>query len=200
MFRPVAETQAPSLRLRPGARPRIYLSPSNRDPHVCAGQLDRLASLAADVVLYVLACPVAVGAAALLLRPFWPLGAAAIFLGYLAFGRASGQTIGMHLMGIRLIDTRTGRSPSFGQALASAACCTLVTVSLFVLLQYWFGALPATFALPALGVSVATLAAAAVNHLWALADVRGRTLHDRLTGLVVVETAPLGAERAAHSL
>ena len=103
----------------------------------------------------------------------------------------SGHTLGMRALDIHVFAHGDGREPGLGRSLARARRALLVAVAVlnaYADVRGWapVGALSSTERLVG-ETSVVVAAVAAVGQLWMLLDGGGRTLWDRLTGLVVVE-------------
>lgn len=163
-----------------------------------AGVGARTGAAAADVFLYVVASPFALGACAVVLRDWWPLGAFGIALAYVVAGWASGQTLGMRLTHTRMLAVRSAQAPGGGRALARALLVLPQAAAAFLLADSVFapGSLPSEGL--TVGVSLVVLAAGAADQAWALFDPLGRALHDRLVGVVILDVAPERAESRPH--
>ncbi len=105
----------------------------------------------------------------------------------------SGRTLGMRIVGIRLLAARNGRPPGPLRALARSLAALVAGASALVLVVFAVSdtppdgrALTDTIAL----VGAATVATAVVlGHLMQLRDPKGRSVQDRLFGLVVTSAA-----------
>ncbi|MCC6381041.1 MAG: RDD family protein [Dehalococcoidia bacterium] len=175
----------------------MFVSP-RRVPLAVAGPGARTGAAAADVFLYVVASPFALGASAVVLRAWWPLGALAIALAYLVLGWAGGQTPGMRLTHTRMVALRTAQEPGVGRALVRALLVLPQAVAAFLLADSVFaaGSLPSEDVFVAASLTV--LLAGAVDQAWALFDPLGRALHDRVAGVVILDVAPAPAESRPH--
>jgi uncharacterized RDD family membrane protein YckC len=106
---------------------------------------------------------------------FIPLNWALIGAAYstVLHGRGRGQTLGKMIVGIRVIDAKTGGgiglSRAFGRWFATALL---------------WGFFPVSTGLPVL------LVGGVVDSMWPLFDARRRALHDKVAGSVVCETVP----------
>lgn len=78
-------------------------------------------------------------------------------------GSRNGQTLGMAAVGVRAVDVRNGAPIGYGRALGRGAFEYLMLVLFFI---PWV-----------------------VDMLWPLWDVRNQTLHDKVSGTVVVKKA-----------
>ncbi len=122
----------------------------------------------------------------------WLLEVALVVLVYFTLQWAwSGRTLGMRIVGIRLLAARNGRPPGPLRALARSLAALVAAASALVLVVFAFSdppsngyALADTIAL----AGAATVATAVVlGHFMQLRDAKGRSLQDRLFGLVVVD-------------
>ena len=169
------------------ARPAVAAAESSRQLRLVAlGVGARLSALGMDVLISILAAPFVLGLLAVAMRDLWPIGAIAVTTLYVAGSWvASGQTLGMHLLGVRLVDERTGQSPSLGQALMCTALTVPPLIGGAVLLNAALtpGATPLPDA--ALAVAAAAVVTGLVSTAFSFFD-QGRMLHDRLCGLVVI--------------
>jgi uncharacterized RDD family membrane protein YckC len=123
---------------------------------------------------------------------FWLTQAAALAIvgGYFAYFFSTGHTMGMRALDIHVFAHRSGRDPS----LPRAAVRGLIALAFFLGTINGYGlvrgkqneALTSSEemvkTLCVVGISIAIL-----GELWQLVDPDGRTVWDRLTGLVVVE-------------
>lgn len=157
-----------------------------------AGIRARTLAFTIDLLIFIAAAPFTIGLAALVLRPWWPIGAAAIGLGYCVAGACGGQSPGMRLAGVRLVDSRTGHEPSLRQSLLRGLLIVAPLGAVFVLLS---APIPAPgdsssgtqgFALAA---CLALVALGAIDHLWVYGNRQRRTLHDRLSTTAVLQVA-----------
>lgn len=153
-----------------------------------ASTLERTLARIADIALFVVTAPATIGFAALVLRPLWPLGALAIAFGYCWWSYASGQSLGMHLLGIELRD-ETGGRPHLIRAAFRAAAILAPLTALLVLASSVVpdpngAAEPLSgFAAWSAGILVALGVA---DYLWMLGDPRRQALHDLLGRTFVV--------------
>lgn len=115
----------------------------------------------------------------------------AVVPAYFAYFLASGHTLGMRALDIHVFSHRSGREPNIVQAVAR---------SLLALLFFYFSFKAYTLVRGFHGneglsereelwrdVSLTIVGVAILGHFWKLADPDGRTIWDRLVGLVVVE-------------
>ena len=113
-----------------------------------------------------------------------------------------GRTVGMLVLSLRLVESRTGHAPRPVRALARTGVTLATFVGVVVLLVLVEAASPdeevaftdGHFA--ALAGAAAVTALALAGHLTALVDAGGRTLQDRLLGLSV-ERVPDADPRSA---
>lgn len=128
-------------------------------------------------------------------------------LGYFFLSYAWGRTPGMWVLGLRLVDLRSGGPPGLGRALLRSLLLLVFLLAPLVLLMFGFGDRPG--GLSAADVTVIYLLLAvfvlgALGHLWMVVDGRRQSLQDKLLGLTVVRTdapaaredAPAGGQRA----
>ncbi len=103
----------------------------------------------------------------------------------------SGRTLGMRIVGLRLFAPRNGRPPGPLRALARSLASLVAAASALVLLAFAFSDPPTDGYALADAValaSAATVATAVVlGNLMQLRDPKGRSVQDRLFGLVVVD-------------
>jgi uncharacterized RDD family membrane protein YckC len=97
-------------------------------------------------------------------NPKWLLIALLIFLYAL-----SGRTLGKLLMRVRVVSGTTGRWPGWGRSAVRALVFPLLVL------------------VPVIGVALLVL-----DGMWAVADPAGRSLHDRLSGTIVVDKSVCG--------
>jgi RDD family len=123
---------------------------------------------------------------------FWisELAAAGVILAYFGAMLASGHTIGMRALDIHVRTGASGQPPTVGRAVLRGTlglAFATATLNAYAYTQGTpFGELT-TFEETAGRVAVVVMAVAAAGQLWMLVDPVGRTLWDRLTGLVVLE-------------
>jgi hypothetical protein len=113
-----------------------------------------------------------------------------VVVAYFAFFFATGHTLGMRALDIHVFSCRTGRAPHPLRAFVRGLLALgffLATIDAYGLSRGGYAedltsgqAQWRTIALAGTGLAVA-------GELWKLADPAGRTVWDRLTGLVVVE-------------
>lgn len=114
------------------------------------------------------------------------LGVVAI---YFAYFFASGHTLGMRALDIHVFSHGSGREPHPLQASARALLSVgffLATINAYGLLRGHPGALTPTEEMWR-NVATAGVLLAVAGNLWKFVDADGRTLWDRLFGLVVIE-------------
>jgi uncharacterized RDD family membrane protein YckC len=117
--------------------------------------------------------------------------ALAIVPAYFAYFLATGHTLGMRALDIHVFSHGTGRQPHVAQAVARSLLALgffYATLKAYSLVQGWHGneglsESEETWRNVALSIS----ALAILGNLWQLADPDGRTVWDRLVGLVVIE-------------
>jgi len=155
-----------------------------------ASALERGLARVADLAAFVLTAPATIGLAALLLRPFWPLGALAIAFGYCWWSYASGQSLGMHLLGIQLRD-EAGGPPHIGRAaFRSAAIVAPLTAMLALASAIVPDPNGQTAPLnPIAAWGAGGLAAfGLIDYLWMIGNERRQALHDVIARTVVVRS------------
>ncbi len=163
-----------------------------------AGIKWRAAALTIDLGLFVITSPLTLGVVAVFLRPFWVVGAIALGFTYYFVAALSSQSVGMQLLGLRIVSAATGRPPHATAAAVQSICILLPLVALFILAS----AITPTRHTIDDGVSalyvwlsVGVLALAFIDHVFAIVDDNRRSLHDHLTGLAVVQAHDV---RPAH--
>lgn len=131
------------------------------------------------------------GAAGRALTVFGHVVAVSAIVAYFTFLLRSGHTMGMRALDIHVRAHDQGREPGLVRSLARALLALLLGVAVVNAYSYLQGR-------PLLGefssleqvvgeVAVVIAGAGLLGQLWMLVDGEGRTLWDRLTGLVVVE-------------
>ncbi len=123
---------------------------------------------------------------------FWLTQAAAlaIVVGYFAYFFSTGHTMGMRALDIHVFVHRSGREPSLPRATARG----LIALGFFLGTVNGYGLVRGKHEQGLTGteevwrtVCVVGISVAVLGELWQLVDPDGRTVWDRLTGLVVVE-------------
>jgi uncharacterized RDD family membrane protein YckC len=114
-----------------------------------------------------------------------------VVVAYFGYFLSTGHTMGMRALDIHVFSHATGREPHLVRAVARS-CFSLVfflaAFKAYTLTRGWHGNDGLTGREETwrdLAATVSTVAL--VGGLWKIADPEGRTLWDRLTGLVVVE-------------
>jgi uncharacterized RDD family membrane protein YckC len=116
------------------------------------------------------------------------LGVVAAYFGYFL---STGHTMGMRALDIHVFSHATGREPNLVRAVARSLLSLaffLATLKAYSLVRGYHGNEGLTDTEEAwrnLAVTVSTVAF--IGGVWKIADPEGRTLWDRLAGLVVVE-------------
>lgn len=168
------------------------------EPKDSVGMAPRAAALGIDVAAFVLAAPFVLGILAVVLQEYWAVGAVAIVAAYtIVAWAACGQTFGMSIAGIELVDERTRRCASLPQVIMRSALTLPPLVGGTILLNDLL--VPASTSLPepAMLVAMAATAVGVLSALWAVVD-QGRMLHDRLAGVLVVRKAGVPRRAAAR--
>lgn len=153
---------------------------------VNAGLGERYVATLLDLLVLIVLCPLVLGALAVILRGWWPVGALFAALSYLGLVWSGGQSIGMRAVNIRLVSVRSGREPGMLRALARAAFVLPPVVALLVLADAGVAAGSFASREPVLYAAMAVLVIGVANELWALVDPQRRAIPDRLTGLALV--------------
>jgi uncharacterized RDD family membrane protein YckC len=124
---------------------------------------------------------------------FWvtEVAALAVILAYFTALLASGHTLGMRALDIHVRAFAGGEAPGAVRSFARSVLGLVVATATLNAYSYLagepqFGEL-SSFEQAAGRAAVAVAAAGALGQLWLLLDPEGRTVWDRLTGLVVVE-------------
>jgi uncharacterized RDD family membrane protein YckC len=130
------------------------------------------------------------GAADDALFAFTEAVALGVIAAYFAYFLATGHTLGMRALDIHVFSYESGREPHLARAVARSLLALgffLATVNAYGLLrgEHEGGLTDAQETWRAVTVTVVLVAIA--GGLWKLVDREGRTLWDRLFGLVVVE-------------
>jgi len=183
MTLPLHHSGSASEAIAPGA-----LQISTRRVMVHAGLGERYVATAIDLLLLIALSPLVLGALAVFLRGWWPVGALVAALIYLAMTWAGGQSIGMRAAGIRLVCVRSARAPGMGRAFVRAALLLPPVVAALVLADAGIGGTGGGFTSQTAVVyaAMAALVVGVVNELWAAVDPQRRAIPDRLTGLALV--------------
>jgi uncharacterized RDD family membrane protein YckC len=116
--------------------------------------------------------------------------ALAVVVVYFTYFLATGHTLGMRALDIHVFSKRSGREPHLVRAFGRSVLALgffLATINAYGLLrgQHEGGLTDAEHTWRAVTVTVALVALA--GGLWKSVDLEGRTLWDRISGLVVVE-------------
>ena len=148
--------------------------------------VERSAAFGIDVATFVLAAPVVLGLCAVFLREYWAFGTIAVVAAYtMGSWVTCGQTLGMSLAGIHLVDERSGRNPSVGQVLMRAALTLPPLVGGTAVLNAVLAPETASLSDTPMVLAIAAVLVGLLSSAWALVD-DGRMLHDRLCGLRIV--------------
>jgi uncharacterized RDD family membrane protein YckC len=124
---------------------------------------------------------------------FWisEIAALGVIVAYFAGLSATGHTIGMRAVDIHVRACGTGEAPGLGRAVLRGLIGLALAAATLNAYSYIQGKPPvgefSTFEETVGRVAVAVAVAGGVGQLWMLLDSAGRTLWDRLAGLVVVE-------------
>jgi uncharacterized RDD family membrane protein YckC len=124
---------------------------------------------------------------------FWVTETAAVgvLVAYFAAMLASGHTLGMRALDVHVRSFTRGEAPEWWRALARSLLAVVFAVASVTAYSYLFGRPPlgefSAFEETAGRAATAVAAVVLLGQLWMLLDAEGRTLWDRLTGLVVVE-------------
>lgn len=153
---------------------------------VNAGIGERYVATGLDLLLLIVLCPLVLGALAVLLRGWWPVGALFAALAYLGVAWSGGQSPGMRAVNIRLVCVRSGRAPGMGRALARAAFVLPPVVALLLLADAGIAAESFSSREPVVYAAMAVLVVGLANELWAVVDPQRRAIPDRVTGLALV--------------
>ena len=146
----------------------------------------RVTALAIDVGIFIIAAPFVLGLCAVVLRDYWPIGAVAVAALYVGGSwAASGKTLGMHLLGVRLVDERSGHPPSTLQVFVCTALTLPPLVGGAVLLNSALVPGPSAVPQSALLLSGGAFAMGLISMAFSFVD-GGRMLHDRMCGVVTV--------------
>jgi uncharacterized RDD family membrane protein YckC len=124
---------------------------------------------------------------------FWitELAALCVILGYFTGLLASGHTLGMRALDIHVRSFAYGEPPGLVRALLRSVLALELATATLNAYSYLQGEPPlgqfTSFEQAAGRTAVGLAALAGLGQLWMLGDRAGRTLWDRLTGLVVIE-------------
>ena len=131
------------------------------------------------------------GAAGLSLTVLGQVIAVSAIVVYFTFLLKSGHTMGMRALDIHVRAHDEGREPGLVRSFARALLALLLGVAVINAYSYLQGRPPlgefSSFEQTVGETAVVVAGAGVVGQLWMLVDGEGRTLWDRLTGLVVVE-------------
>jgi uncharacterized RDD family membrane protein YckC len=130
------------------------------------------------------------GIVELVLLVLTQVAALAVVAGYFAFFLATGHTLGMRAVDIHVVGAQTGRSPSLTRAAARGVLAVVFFLAAFTAYTFVLGNYDtplSTFHQVSRASSIAVTCIALVGHLWQLRDPSGRSVWDRLAGLVVIE-------------
>jgi uncharacterized RDD family membrane protein YckC len=129
-----------------------------------------------------------IGDAVIVLSEALALG---VVVAYFAYFLSTGSTLGMRAMDIHVFAYGTGREAHLARALARSLLALgffLATITAYRLIRGYHGPDGLSDREELLrNVSLAVTLTALAGQLWKLLDPDGRTLWDRVTGLVVVE-------------
>ena len=142
-----------------------------------------------------------------LLGGLWLAAVALCIVTYFTVLAARGATFGMWILGMRVLDPRTGRPPAAGRALVRALLALAFGFAFYVMVNSAFSDTSAS-AHPALDRAVAfgalvVFAAGFWARIWMLFDQRSQTAQDHLAGVVVLDEmidVPENLERYRASL
>jgi hypothetical protein len=114
-----------------------------------------------------------------------------VLASYFAYFFSTGHTLGMRALDIHLFGFKSGREPRLPTSLARTFVSLVLATACLNAYSYlrgepYFGEFTA-FEDTVGSIAVALATGGLLGHLWQLADPGGRTLWDRLIGLVVVE-------------
>jgi hypothetical protein len=118
------------------------------------------------------------------------IAGAGVVVGYFAYFLATGHTLGMRALDIHVFSARAGRAPHPFRASVRA----LLSLAFFLAAIDAYGLSRGGYAEDLTSkqaiwrsTALTVTAVAVAGQLWKIVDPAGRTLWDRLTGLVVVE-------------
>ncbi len=158
-------------------------------PHAAPAH-DRALAFAVDVFLVAASAPFTLGLCAIVLRPLWPVGALALALLYAFACYRAGQSPGMRLIGMRLVDHASGKGVFRAQAALRALFVVAPPAAALALAsaQVPGPSAAASDPIPALELWAAAgvVAAGVFDHLWMMGDGARRPLHDALTNVSLV--------------
>ncbi len=127
----------------------------------------------------------------------WGVFVVSSVLGYFTYFLARGQSLGMKAVGIHIVNPRTGRPPGVARALVRSFLALVFAASAFLLASFGFSDAPqsdlSSTDLAVIYSSVFVFLAGVLGRLWMIWDPKRQTLQDKLSGVVVGKTAPLGA-------
>jgi uncharacterized RDD family membrane protein YckC len=114
-----------------------------------------------------------------------------VVVAYFTYFLSTGSTLGMRAMDIHVFAHGSGREPHLARAFARSLLALgffLATIDAYRLIRGYHGPEGLSDAEELLkNVALAAAGVALAGQLWKLLDPHGRTLWDRLTGIVVVE-------------
>lgn len=120
----------------------------------------------------------------------WVIFLGACVLGYFTYFSLQGQTPGMKVAGIHVVTIESGESPPFPRALIRGVYAVLFAGSLFILVNGGVGDLVpeeiSSITRTILFTATTLYAVIVFGHVWMIWDARRQTLHDKLSGTIVV--------------
>jgi uncharacterized RDD family membrane protein YckC len=129
----------------------------------------------------------------------WLALAAIAVLAYFTAGYARGKTVGLHVCNLRMTRPPGAWPPEPWRALARAAESVAFLAACLALFVYGFSDEPAdgygTGDALAVGIAGIVFVLGLAGRLWMLRDARGRTLQDRLAGVVVIDVSEQAVAR-----
>ena len=119
----------------------------------------------------------------------WILFLALSIVSYFTFFTMRGRSPGMRVAGIKILDQKTGHTPTFSRALTRGLLLLLLIGSWFVVILLGSdgrsGSLSNREAL-LLDIGYAVFLVSSFGHLWISWDRKSQTLQDKIAGIVVV--------------
>ncbi|MEO8291126.1 MAG: RDD family protein [Gaiellaceae bacterium] len=114
----------------------------------------------------------------------------AVVAGYFAFFLHTGSTLGMRALDIHVVAYGSGRPPGLLPSIWRSLLAVAFFLAAFTAYAYVFGRYEpglSNFEETTRVASISITLVALTGHLWKLVDEAGRSLWDRVSGLIVVE-------------
>ncbi|HLI51679.1 MAG TPA: RDD family protein [Thermomicrobiaceae bacterium] len=117
---------------------------------------------------------------------FWLIIVTICVLGYLTIFGGNGRTLGMRIVGIRVVDPSTGEPPGYQRAFIRAILTFIFGVALFVLINDMLSN-DGKQGSAVIVIAVAVVIVGIWAHAFMLFDLRGQTVQDRICGVLYIQ-------------